>query len=98
LTVNGKTERRRIGKRDQFAPELLYFSDCILKNRAPEPSGEEGLQDVRIIQALYESAEMGKVVQVPPFVRRMRPSGKQRITRPGINKPQLVKVQSASED
>jgi predicted dehydrogenase len=98
LTINGKTERRRIGKRDQFAAELLYFSDCIVKNREPEPSGEEGLQDVRIVQALYESAETGKVVQVPPFARRTRPSGKQRITRPGINKPELVKVQSASED
>ena len=29
---------------DQFAPELLYFSDRILKDREPEPSGEEGLQ------------------------------------------------------
>ena len=96
LTVNGKTERRRIGTRDQFAPELLYFSDCILKNREPEPSGEEGLQDVRIVQALYESAETGKVVQVPPFAPRTRPTGKQRITRPGISKPALVKVRSAS--
>jgi len=98
LTVNGKTKRRRIGKRDQFAPELLYFSDCILKNRQPEPSGEEGLQDVRIVQALYESAETGKVVQVPPFEKRTRPTGKQRITRPGIGKPVLVNVESASED
>jgi predicted dehydrogenase len=98
LTVNGKTQRRRIGKRDQFAPELLHFSDCILKNRDPEPSGEEGLQDVRIVQALYESAETGKVVQVPPFTPRMRPTGKQRITRPGISKPVLIKVQSASEE
>ena len=36
LTVNGKTTRKRIGKRDQFAPELLYLSDCILKHREPE--------------------------------------------------------------
>ena len=69
LTVNGKTTRKRIGKRDQFAPELLYFSDCILKDREPEPSGEEGLQDVRIVQALYESAETGKAVG-HPAVRR----------------------------
>ena len=98
LTMNGKTTRRRIGKRDQFAPELLHFSDCILKNRDPEPSGEDGLQDVRIIQALYESAETGKVVQIPPFTPRQRPTGRLRITRPGVNKPDLVKVQSASED
>jgi len=44
LTVNGKITRQRIGKRDQFAPQLIYFSDCISKDRDPEPSGEEGLQ------------------------------------------------------
>ena len=98
MTVNGKTTRQRIGKRDQFAPELLYFSDCILKNRVPEPSGDEGLQDVRIVQALYESAETGKAVSIPPFDRSKRPTGRQRITRPGVKKPALVKVQSASED
>ena len=98
LTVNGKTTRQRIGKRDQFAPELLYFSDCILKDRQPEPSGEEGRQDVRIVQALYESAETGKAVSIPPFEQSKRPTGRQRITRPGVRKPKLVKVQSASED
>jgi glucose-fructose oxidoreductase len=98
LTSNGKTTRRRIGKRDQFAPELIYFSDCILKGRDPEPSGEQGLQDVRIVQALYESADTGKVIQIPPFKTRTRPTGRQRITRPGIRKPDLVKVQSASVD
>jgi predicted dehydrogenase len=92
LTVNGKTTRKRIGKRDQFAPELLYFSDCILKNREPEPSGAEGLQDVRIVQALYESAETGKPVEIPPFDRAKRPSGRQRISRPGVEKPELVNV------
>lgn len=97
LTVNGKTSRKRIGKRDQFAPELLYFSDCILKNRQPEPSGEEGLQDVRIVQALYQSAETGKAVAIPPFEPSKRPDGRQRIVRPGVKEPELVKVQSASE-
>ena len=98
LTVNGKTTRKRIGKRDQFAAELLYFSDCILKNREPEPSGEEGLQDVRIVQALYKSAETGKAVAIPPLKRSKRPTGRQRITRPGVRKPRLVKVQSPNED
>jgi glucose-fructose oxidoreductase len=96
LTVNGKTTRKRIGKRDQFAPELLYFSDCIRHNREPEPSGAEGLQDVRIVQALYESAETGKVVQIPPYKPARRPTGQQRIRRPGVPEPDLVKVKSAS--
>ena len=97
LTVDGKPTTKKIGKRDQFAPELLYFSDCIQKDTTPEPSGEEGLQDVRIVQALYESAETGKAVQIPPFVKSKRPTTRQRVTRPGISKPRLVKVQSASE-
>ncbi len=49
LSIGGKKRRKRIGKRDQFAPELLHFSECIQKDREPEPSGEEGLQDVRIV-------------------------------------------------
>jgi glucose-fructose oxidoreductase len=98
LTVDGRKTRKTAGKRDQFAPELLYFSDCILDDRKPEPSGEEGLQDVRIVQALYRSARSGRAVTIPPFVERHRPSARQRITRPGVRKPALVKVQSASRD
>jgi glucose-fructose oxidoreductase len=96
LTVNGKTTRTRIGKRDQFAPEILYFSDCILKNREPEPSGAEGLQDVRIVQALQESAETGKAVQIPPFEKSVRPTGRQVIRRPPVAKPQMIHTRSGS--
>jgi glucose-fructose oxidoreductase len=98
LTVDGNTRRKAIAKRDQFAPELLYFSDCILKDREPEPSGEEGLQDVRIVQALYQSAKAGRPVTIRPFTKTVRPTRRQRITRPGVKKPTLVKVQSASRD
>jgi glucose-fructose oxidoreductase len=96
LTVDGETTRKKVGKRDQFAPELLYFSDCILNDREPEPSGEEGLQDVRIVEALYKSARTGKPVAIRPFSKRQRPTGRQRISRPGVRKPALIKVQSAS--
>jgi glucose-fructose oxidoreductase len=98
LTVDGTPQRKTIGKRDQFAPELLHFSDCIRHDRTPEPSGEEGLADVRIVQALYRSAKSGRAIAIPPFEKTRRPSGRQRITRPGIRKPALVKVQSASVD
>jgi glucose-fructose oxidoreductase len=96
LTAGGRTTRKELGKRDQFAPELLYFSECIQKDREPEPSGAEGMQDVRIVQALYESARTGRPVRLRPFAERKRPSGRQGITRPGVRKPSLVKVQSAS--
>jgi glucose-fructose oxidoreductase len=97
LTLDGKTTRKTTAKHDQFAPELLYFSDCILNDRQPEPSGEEGLQDVRIVEALYQSAKSGRPVSIRPFRKARRPTGRQRITRPGVKQPTLIKVQSASQ-
>jgi glucose-fructose oxidoreductase len=97
VTIEGKTRHVRSAKRDQFAPELLYFSDCILKNRAPEPSGEEGLQDVRIVEALYESAETGRAVQIPPYKPAKRPDLRQQIKRPAVREPELVRTSSAHE-
>src|SRR5438132_3880640 len=43
LIIKGETQRRMFPKRDQFAPELLYFSNCIKNNQDPEPSEAEGL-------------------------------------------------------
>jgi hypothetical protein len=37
-------------------------------------------------------------VALPRFKRRLRPTGTQRITRPGVKKPKLVNVESASGD
>ena len=97
LTVDGRKTKKVIAKRDQFGPELLYFSDCILRDRQPEPSGEEGLQDVRIISALYESARTGRAVKIPAFSDR-KPRIAQQIRKPGIKKPALINAVSAAGD
>ena len=96
LTVDGETSERRFAKRDQFAPELLYFSDCVLQNRDPEPSAEEGLADVRVIEALYRSAQSGRAVELAPYSRRERPSLEQEIRRPPIDKPDVVHAEAPS--
>jgi glucose-fructose oxidoreductase len=96
ITIDGEQRERRFAKRDQFAPELLYFSDCILQNRNPEPSAEEGLADVRVIRALYRSIETGRPVELPPFSRRERQSLEQEIRRPPIDKPAVVRAQAPS--
>jgi glucose-fructose oxidoreductase len=98
VTIDGKTRTKRVGKRDQFAPQLLYFSDCIQNDTQPEPSGEEGLQDVRIVEALYQSARRQRPIVLRPFKKTVRPTSRQQISRPGVKKPQLIKVQSASRD
>jgi glucose-fructose oxidoreductase len=96
LTIGGETRERRFAKRDQFAPELLYFSDCVLHHREPEPGGNEGLADVRVIRALYRSAELGRTVELPPFEKGERPSLEQEIRRPPIDKPAVVHAQAPS--
>jgi predicted dehydrogenase len=95
-TVDGRRRSRTFTKRDQFAPELRNFSDCILKNREPEPSGSEGLADVRIIEALYRSAKIGKSVKLRPMHVGKRPGVGQEDHRPPVTKPKLVLVKSGS--
>jgi glucose-fructose oxidoreductase len=96
LTINGKTTSQTYPKRDQFAPELLYFSDCIRKGVDPEPSGMDGLADVRIIRALYKSARTGKPIKVKTVALKKRPIPSQEIHRPPVVKPSLVHVDGAS--
>ncbi len=52
VTIDGRTRERTFPRRDQFAPELVAFSECILTGAAPEPSGWEGFADVRVVRSL----------------------------------------------
>jgi predicted dehydrogenase len=51
---------------DQFAREIDHMSLCVVRNRTPHTPGEEGLQDQRIVEAIYESARSGRVVKIAP--------------------------------
>ncbi len=90
LSRDGRKHTIKYVKRDQFAPELLYFSDCILGGRDPEPAGEEGLADVRVVRALYRSAHTGRRVKLEARRRRREPTMRQEITRPPVRMPRLV--------
>ncbi len=90
VTVCGRTRERKFERRDQFAPELVAFSECVLTGAEPEPSGREGLADVRVIRALLQSAANGELIQLPPFQKELRPTLDQLITKPPVRKPTLV--------
>ncbi len=91
IVRGGEKRTTKYRKRDQFAPELLHFSDCILKDRDPGPSGEEGLADVRVIRALYRSARRNRPVRLEAGRLRSRPTMRQEITRPPVRRmPRLV--------
>lgn len=96
VTTDGESSQHTYRKRDQFAPELIYFSDCILQNREPEPSGEEGLADVQIIQAIYRACDGGRSVPVKVVSRHARPNLSQEIQRPPVEPPELVHARTPS--
>jgi predicted dehydrogenase len=98
LTVEGKTSKKSFKKRDQFAPELEYFSDCILSNETPEPGGNEGLIDIQIIQAVLESAKTGRPVSLAPIQKRQRPEPEQEIEKPAVDEPELVHAESPGRE
>jgi glucose-fructose oxidoreductase len=50
--------------RTQFAGQLDHLVECIATGREPIVSGEEGLRDMRIIDAIYRSAREGRRIQL----------------------------------
>ncbi len=86
----GKISKKRYPKRDQFSPELIYFSDCIQKKKKVEPSGVEGLMDIKIIEALLLSIDLGSPITLEEINKRTRPGENQKITRPSFLQPKLI--------
>jgi glucose-fructose oxidoreductase len=97
LTKDGRRRRRTFARRDQFAPELVYFSTCIRRNEAPEPSGDEGMVDVQIIEALERSIETRAPVALPAFPREEQPEPHATRRFRAVHKPALVHAQSGSQ-
>jgi predicted dehydrogenase len=97
LSRRGRTRKQTFAKRDQFAPEIIYFSRCIRDGIEPEPSGVEGLADVRVIRALYRSAQTGRPVRLEPFPHEARPTMQQERYRPPVGRQRLVHTESPTE-
>jgi glucose-fructose oxidoreductase len=65
----GRVEELTFDAGDPYSAEFTYFAECIQKDRPPEPSGIDGLQDVRIVEAIYRSARDGRPVTLPRLAR-----------------------------
>ena len=59
-------EERISGEKNQFALEMDHMAECVLTGRAPRTPGEEGLQDHRIMEAIYRSARENRPIALPP--------------------------------
>ncbi|MGH8186706.1 MAG: Gfo/Idh/MocA family protein, partial [Steroidobacteraceae bacterium] len=98
LRIGERERTKKFGKSDQFAPQLLYFSDCVLNDRDPEPSGADGLADVRVIEGMLRSLPSGRPVSLKMRQRKRRPTLRQEIRRPAVKRePKLVNAEAASQ-
>ena len=97
LTIDGKSRTATVPKRDQFAPEIVYFSRCILEGADPEPSGREGLADVRIMQAMLRSARTGTRIALSPVAQAARPNADLEMKKPPAKKVTPVNAPSPSK-
>ena len=59
-------EQRRWSPKSQFALEMDAFAEAIAHDRVPLTPGEEGLQDMRVMEVIYQSAASGSVVKMAP--------------------------------
>ncbi|MFD2570563.1 Gfo/Idh/MocA family protein [Spirosoma soli] len=65
--AEGKVEHKeqpKISEKNQFASEIDHFSECVTQNKTPFTPGEEGLQDHKIMEAIYQSAREGRPVKL----------------------------------
>lgn len=67
LTISDAQGVKKIDlpNKQQFTLELDHFAHCIRNNVEPYTGGDEGMQDVRIMTAIYEAAKSGKRVELP---------------------------------
>jgi predicted dehydrogenase len=94
LTIGEKKDNTGYKSTDHFGGEMKYFSDCILNDIDPEPDAEEGLADVRVLEAIQRSLESGEVQKLPPFARSRHIDPDQVVRLGALKPPEPVRASS----
>ena len=94
MTLKEKAREKTFPTTDQFAPELIHFSECVRSGKRSEPDGREGLADVRIIEAIFKSAETGRAVKIAPVKAQKQIKRSQKLTRPRVQGSPKVNVEA----
>ncbi len=91
ITIGEKKEEHSFKNTDHFGGELKYFSECILNDEHPEPDGEEGFADVRVLESIEAALESGQSVDLVPFNRSRRiDTERQKMMLGAVSTPELV--------
>lgn len=96
ITIGGETKEHQAAASDQFAPEITTFADAVLRGQEPEPSGLEGLADLRVVEAILESARTRRAVRLEPFLKSQRPTRAQAQVVPPVEEQHPVNAPSPS--
>jgi predicted dehydrogenase len=94
LTIGEKKDNTSYKSTDHFGGEMKYFSDCILNDIEPEPDAEEGLADVRVLEAIQRSLETGEVQKLAPFARSRHIDPDQVVRLGALKPPEPVRASS----
>ena len=94
LTIGEKKDNVTYKNTDHFGGEMKYFSDCILHEIDPEPDAEEGLADVRVLEAIQRSLKTGEVQTLAPFARSKRIDPDQVVRLGALKPPEPVHASS----
>lgn len=99
IAIGEKTEEHSFKNTDHFGGELKYFSDCILNDEDPEPNGEEGFADVRVLEGILAALESGKSRELAPFKRSRRiDTERQKASLRAVSTPELVHASNPGRD
>ena len=96
ITVGSRTREKEFRMLDQFAAELVHFSQCVRSGESPTASGWEGMADVHIISGLNESMRTNSPMRLTKINPPERPSMENVIRRPPGEKPKLVRAREPS--
>jgi glucose-fructose oxidoreductase len=95
MTIGEKTTEKEFTHVDHFAGELQYFSRAVLNDLDIEPSGEEGLLGIKIIEALHKSLQSKKTVSLESTVKARRPKASMvQEVPPQRREPPLIEVEA----
>ena len=59
-----KFPRRDHCPQSMYDAQMAYFLECIRENKTPVPGGAEGLVNMKVVEAAYQSSASGKVVEI----------------------------------
>ncbi|MGH9604214.1 MAG: Gfo/Idh/MocA family protein [Terracidiphilus sp.] len=91
VAIGAKKKTHAFQNTDHFGGEMAYFSDCILYDRQPEPNGEEGFADVRVLEGIINALHSGGSIQLEPFTRSRRiDTEEQKMMLSALPTPELV--------